>query len=238
MAAKQVVAGVYALALGPVNAFLIDDDGLTLIDTGVPGSADKILDGVRVLGRQPADIRRILVTHCHADHSGSLEALQRATGAPAYMQAEDAALVRAGKAGRPMKPVGLLGRIIVPLFIRGAPMTVEPARIEHEVRDGDELPFAGGLRAVHVPGHCAGQLAFLWSRHGGVLFAADAAANMVRLGPSIMYEDVEVGKRSLEKLARLQFEVACFGHGRPITSGAGERFRKKWGSSVPATATR
>lgn len=234
MAAKQVVEGVYALSLGPVNAFLIDDDGLTLIDTGVPGSADKILEAVRALGRQPSDIRRILVTHCHADHSGSLAALVRATGAPAYMHPEDAALVRTGKAGRPMKPVGLLGRIIVPLFMRGAPMIVEPAAVEHEVHDGDELPFASGLRAVHVPGHCAGQLAFLWPRRGGVLFAADAAANMVRLGPSIVYEDVEQGKRSLRKLAALQFETACFGHGRAITSGAGERFRKKWGASVLA----
>ncbi len=112
MVAKQVVAGVYALSLGPVNAFLIDDDGLTLIDTGVPGSSDAIHQAVRELGRQPSDIRRILVTHCHADHSGSLAALVRATDAPAYMHPEDAALVRAGKAGRPMKPVGLLGRII------------------------------------------------------------------------------------------------------------------------------
>ncbi len=53
MVAKQVVAGVYALSLGPVNAFLIDDDGLTLIDTGVPGSSDAILQAVRELGRQP-----------------------------------------------------------------------------------------------------------------------------------------------------------------------------------------
>ena len=35
--------------------------------------------------------------------------------------------------------------------------------------DGEVLPFAGGIRAVHAPGHCAGQLAFFWPRHGGVL---------------------------------------------------------------------
>ena len=238
MAAKQIVPGVYAVSLGPANAFLIDADGLTLIDTGVPGSADTILQAVRGLGRQASDIRQILVTHCHPDHSGSLATLKRATGAPAYMHPLDAALVREGKATRPMKPYGLIGHIIFRLLASRAPAGVEPAEIEHEVQDGDELPIAGGLRAIHVPGHCAGQLAFLWPRHGGVLFAADAAANMMGLGPSIFYEDLPEGKRSLEKLAALQFDVACFGHGRAITSGAGGRFRKKWNYSVSPAATR
>lgn len=237
MAAKQIVPGVYAIGLGPVNAFLIDADGLTLIDTGIAGSADKILAAVRSMGRQPSDIRQILVTHCHGDHTGSLAALKQATGAPAFMHPLDAALVREGKAARPLKPYGLIGRIVLRLLARRAPAGVEPAEIEHEVQDGDELGFAGGLRAIHVPGHCAGQLAFLLPRHGGVLFAADAAANMMGLAPSIFYEDLPEGKRSLEKLATLQFDVACFGHGRAITSGAGGRFRKKWDYSVASQAT-
>ncbi|HMB02744.1 MAG TPA: hypothetical protein VKP69_03270, partial [Isosphaeraceae bacterium] len=54
---------------------------------------------------------------------------------------------------------------------------IDPTEIEHEVGDGEML--ANGLRAVHVPGHCAGQLAFLWPQHGGVLIAADAAAHIV-----------------------------------------------------------
>jgi glyoxylase-like metal-dependent hydrolase (beta-lactamase superfamily II) len=99
--------------------------------------------------------------------------------------------------------------------------------VEHEVSDGEVLPFAGGIRAVHVPGHCAGQLAFLWPRHGGVLFVADAAANVAGLlGLSPGHEDLEEGKRSAKKLAGLDFEAACFGHGRAIRSGASARFRK------------
>src|SRR5215207_10195881 len=99
MTIKQLVPGVYAIPLGPVNAYLIDDSdpspdsgqSLTLIDTGIPGSAEQIMQAVRELGRQPADIRHILVTHCHPDHSGSLAALKAATGADTYMHAEDAA---------------------------------------------------------------------------------------------------------------------------------------------------
>ena len=76
MAANQVVEGLWEIPLGFVNAFLVEsDDGLTVIDTGVAGSAQAILDAVRSIGRQAGDVRRILVTHCHSDHAGSLAEL-------------------------------------------------------------------------------------------------------------------------------------------------------------------
>jgi glyoxylase-like metal-dependent hydrolase (beta-lactamase superfamily II) len=106
----------------------------------------------------------------------------------------------------------------------------DPAEIEHEVRDGEELPIAGGIRAIHLPGHSAGQLAFLWGEHGGVLFAGDAASNRTRLGYSLGYRDFEQGKRDLMRLAALDFDVACFAHGEAIVGGASARFRQKWGA--------
>ncbi len=54
---------------------------------------------------------------------------------------------------------------------------------------------------------------------------------MTRLGPSILYEDEERGRKSLAKLAQLDFEVACFAHGRPIVGGASARFRARWGAA-------
>jgi len=114
------------------------------------------------------------------------------------------------------------------LFIR--PVTgIEGAAVDHQVNDGDELPIAGGLQAIHASGHCAGQLAYLWPQQGGVLFAADACANLMGLGWSLGYEDLEQGRRDLQKLAQHDFQVACFGHGNAITQEAAARFRKKWG---------
>ncbi len=233
MTVKQIVPGLYAIPLGGVNAFLLDaDDGLTLIDTGMPGSAPKILAAVRSLGKQPNDIRHILVTHCHFDHTGSLTELKQITGAPTTMHPIDAALLRAGQMMRPFQAgPGLLNGVIgglFSLFLKSKPIT--PITIEHEVQDGEELPIAGGIRAIHAPGHTAGQLTFLWPQHGGVLFAADTANTVLGLNWHFVYEDVAEAKRSLVKLAQLDFEVACFGHGGAITKGASERFRQKWGN--------
>src|SRR5208337_2592310 len=167
MAVREVVPGLWQVPLGYVNAFLFDTgDGLVLIDTGIPGSSPKILEAVRAIGREPAAIRHILVTYCHSDHAGSAAEMKRLTGAPATMHPTDAEMVRTGKAKRPLTQTpGLLNAFICRFFVGSAPTAIEPAEIEHEVQDGAMLP--GGLRAVHVPGHCAGQLAFLWPEHGG-----------------------------------------------------------------------
>lgn len=233
MSAKEIVPGLYVIPLGPVNTFLIDDgDELTLVDTGYPKSAEKIAAAVKSIGRQPADIRHILVTHCHPDHAGSLAALKQITGASAYMHPIDAAVVRTGKVPPHLKPApGLLNNMMFRAFIGFGAAEYEAADIEREVNDGDELAIAGGIRAIHVPGHCDGQLAFLWDKHGGVLFAADTASNMLGFGYSLGYADLEEGKRSLAKVAVLDFEIACFGHGKAIIPGASRRFRQKWATA-------
>lgn len=229
MSAKLVTDGLYVIPAGQVNTFLLDSpDGCTLIDTGFPDKADTILQAVRDLGKQPNDIRHIVITHAHPDHIGSLAAIKRATGAEAYIHSLDATIASQGTGFRPLTPSpGLLNGILFRIFARST-NTVEATNIEHRVEDGETLPIAGGLTAIHVPGHCAGQVALLWPRHGGVLFAADSCANLMGLSPSLGYEDIDEGKRSLGKLAKLDFDIACFGHGKAITHDASARFRKKW----------
>ena len=229
----KLLPGAYMLPLGIVNVFVIDaGDELVLVDTGSPGHAGEIIEGVQALGRQAKAIRHILVTHCHPDHIGNLGEIKRLTGAAVYMHPLAAAVVRGELAMRPLKPApSVLSRVLFRLFIApnlGASLPAVP--VEHELLDGDELPVAGGIRAVHVPGHCSGQLAYLYGGDGGLLLAADAAANMMGLGLSLGYENLDVGLRSLAKLAGLRFRAAGFGHGRPILRDASQRFREKWGN--------
>jgi glyoxylase-like metal-dependent hydrolase (beta-lactamase superfamily II) len=227
MSVEQVVPGVFAIPLGGVNAFLIDSDDLILVDTGIPNSAGTILEAVQAIGKKSSDLRHILVTHCHPDHAGSLAELKKLTGASAYMHPLDAAITRTGKVAPDLKPAPGMDDLFRQLIGFGS-AEYDPAEIEHELHDGDELSIAGGIQVIHVPGHCAGQLAFLWRASGGVLFAADTASNMMGLSYSLGYADFEEAKCSLRKLAALDFAVACFGHGQAIVEGASLRFRQKW----------
>ena len=232
MKLDTVVAGVWRVRLGMVNAFLVEDgDGLVLIDTGTPGSENDILAAVAQLSKQPSDVRHILVTHLHPDHTGSLAALKEATGAPVSMHPADAEPVANGTAMRPVEPApGPVYWVVVKVLMRGrGPATVDPATTENHIEEGDVVDAAGGLRVIHAPGHSAGQVCFLWEQHGGVLFAADAATNMMGLGYPPLFEDLKQGIDTVKKLGGYSFEVACFGHGKPIMEGASRRFNERWG---------
>jgi glyoxylase-like metal-dependent hydrolase (beta-lactamase superfamily II) len=130
MAAKEVVPGLYMLALGPVNAFLlVASDGCTVIDTGLPRSAAKLMDTLKAI--RQTNIRRVLLTHAHPDHIGGFAALKSITGAEAYMHPADAPIAISGKGFRPMKAApGLLRGFMFRLFLRPV-ASVEGAPVEH-----------------------------------------------------------------------------------------------------------
>jgi glyoxylase-like metal-dependent hydrolase (beta-lactamase superfamily II) len=91
------------------------------------------------------------------------------------------------------------------------------------------LPIAGGIEVIHVPGHCAGQMALLWLP-GRMLFAGDVCTNVMGLGDPVGFENLNDGRASQRRLASLSFDAAGFGHGPPIARDASTRFRDKWGA--------
>lgn len=230
MTITELFPNVHHIPLGYVNSFLITgDEGLTLVDSGLKGNSRAILKAVADIDRKPEDIRHILATHHHSDHVGSLAALKAKTGAVAYAHSLDAPIV-AGEKPRPGPNAGsIVGRIAGPAIVRLPQNNPPPAPIEHEINDGDDLPIAGGLRVIHTPGHTAGSVAFLLRQHGGVLFAGDAAAHMFgRLGkPMLLFtEDMDAAKDSIRKLAGVEFDTACFGHGTVVQGGALSTFKR------------
>lgn len=227
-----ICPGLLQIRLGSTNVFLLQVQGdVLLIDAGPEDKAPTLFATLQAGGIRPTDIDSILVTHAHQDHAGGLKALKDATGAPVWMHSRDASLVQEGRTRRPWSVTpGPLHHILYWLYVRGVPETVPPVEIDHHI-DGDQsLPFGDGLRAIHVPGHCAGQLAFLWPKYGGVLFAGDAALSVWgRPCLSIVYEDVQQGHKDLQRLSALDFETAVFGHGAPITEAAAQQFRRYYG---------
>jgi len=232
--AKQIVPGLYRipLRLGPfpyVSAYLLTGDELVLVDTGLPKRHRTFQRALSALGRRPFDVRHILITHHHADHTGGLAKLAEATEARIYVHPADAAITR-GDADTPgpSNTAGVMGKA-GKLAARFQPKRLPHVSIGHELQDDEELPVAGGLRVLHTPGHTPGHVSFLWPEHGGVLIVGDAAASMFgRVNPPVgaFTEDHEAMKRSVAKLAELRFETAVFGHGAPVKRGASARFRR------------
>ena len=233
MSIEEIVPGLHRILKGYVNAYALeDDDGLTLIDTGLPQRAPRVAAATRVLGRSADAVKTILITHHHTDHVGSLADLVRLTGATVYVHPADAPIVRGDRPPPGPNRATLSGRVLGSLIMRLSNSRADPARVDCELADGQELDIAGGVRAIHTPGHTAGQTSFLWNRHGGVLIAGDAAGARGRMvaAPTgavfgMFTEDLGEAERSFRRLGELDFEVAVFGHGNPITQNAADAFR-------------
>ena len=234
MKIRKIIDGLFSIELDGVNINLIAaDDALVLIDTGSPGDAVEISAALAQLGHTPQDLTHIIVTHVHADHAGSLAALQTQSNAQTSMHPIDAALAQRGDAMRPLTPAPtLLGHILYRFIIEPTPHNIAPARIDVTVNDGDVIPVAGGLRVIHAPGHCAGQIALLWEARS-VLFAADTALNIPNLGHHLAYEEFALGQQTAARLGEFSFDIACFGHGRTIISGADRAFRRRFQKRLP-----
>ncbi|MGZ6340193.1 MAG: MBL fold metallo-hydrolase, partial [Candidatus Limnocylindrales bacterium] len=98
--------------------------------------------------------------------------------------------------------------------------------VDEEIDDGADVP--GGLRTIHTPGHTPGHLSFIWPDDGGVLIAGDAAARLLgRLGLGSVNADPAAARRSFGRLAELDFETACFGHGPVLRARANAAFRRR-----------
>ena len=234
MAMKRVIKGVHVVPMGMSNAFLIEgDDGLTLIDAGFPGKEAVLFGAIRGLGRSPDQIKQLIFTHGHPDHIGSAAAIVRETGARTYMHPLDIPMAESGGPFRPLRAApGLLRRLLCKLFYH-PDERLEPVTIDQPLTAGEILPIAGGIEVIHIPGHCAGQVALLW-RPGRMLFAGDAGTNLMGLGDPFGFESLKEGRASQRKLASLSFDAAGFGHGNPIARDASTRFRNKWGKKSPA----
>jgi glyoxylase-like metal-dependent hydrolase (beta-lactamase superfamily II) len=207
---------------GFVNAYLVEEeDGLTLIDTAIPGSAKAIRAAAEELGRP---IVRIALTHAHGDHIGSLDALAGALpGVEVVISDRDARLLAKNKTTDPGEPPEAKMRGSYP----GA--KTKPTRT---LSEGDRV---GSLEVVAAPGHTPGHVAFLDTRDRTLIagdafstlggMATSAKANPLFPLPVIATWHKPTALESARKLRALDPARLAVGHG-PIVDAPGTAMDK------------
>jgi glyoxylase-like metal-dependent hydrolase (beta-lactamase superfamily II) len=159
----QIASGLHRVGSEIINSYLIvDQDGVTIIDAGLPGYW-KLLEGeLSAIGKTLADVRALILTHGDSDHIGFAARLYREAGIAAYIHQTDVDRARL----KVKKPVRGWGPVKVgPLagFLwysaRHGGLRIPPASQLQTVTDNDVLDVPGSPRIIHTPGHTPGSVA-------------------------------------------------------------------------------
>jgi glyoxylase-like metal-dependent hydrolase (beta-lactamase superfamily II) len=223
---------LFRLSTPIVQAYAVrQGSGVCLVDTTTAGQADEILRSLSdELGVRELSLHAIVLTHGHADHTGSAAALAEATGARVLGPAAEANVIQGVEDQLPPQ----LEDWEVPIFEQVMPHVpaAPPVQLDELLSSGDSLDWDLRPEVVGAPGHTSGQIA-LWFPAERVLIAGDAVASHEGTPmPGVFNVDPVQAKRTFAALARLDPTIACFGHGEPLLDRAGERML----AVVPADA--
>ena len=220
----KIIENVFLVPGVMANPYiLVDADGLTLIDTGLPHREKAILTYVTSMGKSAQDVKRIILTHSDLDHIGSLAALKKLTGARTYASQIEAHAIATGIPSRPIRSSGFSLRRMMIALARPFMKTM-PIQVDEIVSDGQVLPVLGGLRVVDTAGHTPGHIS-LFAPAKGILFCGDSMVsdeNGLHGSRSGLTWDEAKARESEKKQAALGATIVCSGHGPVVMDAAGK----------------
>jgi hydroxyacylglutathione hydrolase len=209
---KEVSKDIYQFK-GISNFYLVLGSEVFLVDTGMPGRTKELEKYLKKLDMAPGDVKTIVITHHHQDHTGSLDKMKNLTGARVAIHKEDAEYVSEEKK-QPgplfMKPFMALIKVIY---------NVKPVKADILLVEGDNV---GDYKVIHAPGHTPGSIC-LYNPDKKVLFAGDNikySDGKLESPTGRLLPDPEKYKESMKKIGELDIETILTGHGEPVTSGA------------------
>jgi glyoxylase-like metal-dependent hydrolase (beta-lactamase superfamily II) len=221
--------GVVRLGTKYVNWYLVaDEQGVTIVDAGVPRYRPQLEPGLELLGRSLEDVKAILLTHADGDHTGVSPKVRSETGAPIHLHPDDAE--SASKRGKKKIDESMneaLGHLEAwKLFghftVNGG---ARPPIIEDTVPvPGGSVDVPGQPVAIPTPGHTPGHVAYWFADHGALMVGdLMCTRNPVtgRVGPQVMAFNVSTPQSfdSLEAVDEIAADLLLPGHGEPWTEG-------------------
>jgi len=203
---QRIADGVWQLSSfvkNLFNSFVLQD---VLVDAGTRWASARILAQIR--GR---NIRRVVLTHCHPDHQGAVSKVCQRLRIPLACHEKEAGPMEGRE---PMQPdIGIV-RL-------GHKVWAGPNHpVDQLLREGDDV---GGFKVIETPGHTPGHIS-LFRQRDRLLIAGDVVANVhfftnkpgLRLPPSEFCTNPVQNRESVVRLAALDPQVICFGHGPPL----------------------
>jgi glyoxylase-like metal-dependent hydrolase (beta-lactamase superfamily II) len=233
MIRTDIAPGIHFIEHARTNVYLVeDDDGLLLVDTGLPRSKALLLQALSRIGRAAEDIRAVVLTHAHFDHVGTAEHLRSRYGIPVYCHPDDASL-----AAHPYSYERERSPFLYPLrHPRAIPGLVHMAAAGAVAVKGveDTLPLTpealaalpGAPLLVPTPGHTKGHCALHFPDRDAVI-SGDALVTRDPYtghpGPQVVAmaatADFATALRSLDALRATAAGTVLPGHGFPWRAG-------------------
>jgi glyoxylase-like metal-dependent hydrolase (beta-lactamase superfamily II) len=201
---EEIIDGIYLIGGPNVTSaddaaiYLIDfNSDLVMIDSGAGRSSMQIVRNIEMLGLNPANISRLILTHCHIDHIGSAPFFQQKYGTKILIHELDANAVETGDS--------------VKTAANWYGTTFPPTKVDQKLKGLHEILKFGQeeLHCLHTPGHTPGSISVYLDREGKrVLFGQDIH------GPfnAAFGSDIEDWKKSMQKLLALNANILCEGH--------------------------
>ena len=199
-----------------------DNDGIALIDTGYPGQLQQIREAAENAGMNYNEINRVILTHHDLDHIGCLAAI--VNDLPGKVEVISHELEKPYVQGEitPLKMAQMEARLdslneqmksLYEGMKRG--YFISTAKVDRTVGDGDQIPFYGGIKIIHTPGHTHGHISLYLKRiktliAGDIMFCEEG--RLVAPPPSANFNNTQA-KESIKKLTEFDIEkVICY-HG-------------------------
>ena len=240
MIRPDVGEGVHLITHAHVNCYVIEDDeGVTLVDAGLPSMWPMLLWLLEDRGRRPEDVKALVLTHGHFDHVGFALRAHREWGLPVLVHEQDAYL-----AAHPYRYKPERNRFLYPFthprslpllggMAAAGALKVKGISETQVLEAGTALPVPGRPTVVHTPGHTDGHC-ILQLPDRGIVLSGDALVTLDpytgKSGPQIVASAATNNTRqslaSLQAIAATGAAVVLPGHGVPWRQGAAEAVRQ------------